>query len=294
MIIRPWEGKQLWIYVLSNCPAPNDLVSHAVDMGLTGLMVKGWDGANYSNWVQQISALASQCHNAGLRLGAWGYCYGIDPQGEATSAKACVDAGAQWIILDCEIEFEQNPDRAQGMRNAFASLKSAGVPIALTSFAWPYLHLDFPWSSFNEWIDAWLPQVYWWDAGWTVGTAWQRAMYEKEKWYGTKPVIPAGQLYHVRGIYPRATDIRYFAYLAQVAELEGVSWYAWDSASPDGLEAVKEASFLGVNDPDAWAKEAWEWAKKLGITDGTNPRGQCTREQVVEMLYRYFQQVNHA
>ena len=110
-----------------------------------------------------------------------------------------------------------------------------------------------------------------------------------QRWYGEKPVTPAGQLYQSRGAFPRPEDVRYFADLAQNAGLDGVSWYAWDSASPEGLAAVKEASFLGQNQPDAWAKDAWEWAEGKGITDGTDPRGQCTREQVVEMLYRYDQ-----
>lgn len=46
------------------------------------------------------------------------------------------------------------------------------------------------------------------------------------------------------------------------------------------------------NVPSCWAKEAWEWAKKEGITDGTNPQGAITREQVVTMLHRYHKQVN--
>ena len=36
----------------------------------------------------------------------------------------------------------------------------------------------------------------------------------------------------------------------------------------------------------SWAKEAWEWAIRAGITDGTNPKGNVTREMLVTMLYR--------
>ncbi len=45
------------------------------------------------------------------------------------------------------------------------------------------------------------------------------------------------------------------------------------------------------NTPSSWAKEAWEWAKKEGITDGTNPKDSITREQVVTMLYRFAKKV---
>lgn len=35
-----------------------------------------------------------------------------------------------------------------------------------------------------------------------------------------------------------------------------------------------------------WAGTAWKWGIEKGLTDGTNPQGQCTREQVITMLYR--------
>ena len=35
-----------------------------------------------------------------------------------------------------------------------------------------------------------------------------------------------------------------------------------------------------------WAKEAWDWAKKNGISDGTRPKDNITREEVWTMLYR--------
>ncbi len=51
------------------------------------------------------------------------------------------------------------------------------------------------------------------------------------------------------------------------------------------------ATMAEKNVPSSWAKEAWEWAKKEGITDGTNPKGAVTREQLTTMLYRYHKQV---
>ena len=40
------------------------------------------------------------------------------------------------------------------------------------------------------------------------------------------------------------------------------------------------------NKPSDWAAASWYWATREGITDGTNPRGNATREQVATMLYR--------
>ncbi|MCL2379151.1 MAG: N-acetylmuramoyl-L-alanine amidase, partial [Defluviitaleaceae bacterium] len=39
--------------------------------------------------------------------------------------------------------------------------------------------------------------------------------------------------------------------------------------------------------PSSWAREAWTWAVGIGITDGTNPQGIPTREQMVTLLHRY-------
>lgn len=41
------------------------------------------------------------------------------------------------------------------------------------------------------------------------------------------------------------------------------------------------------NTPSTWAKEAWEWAKKEKITDGTRPKENITREEVIVMIYRF-------
>ena len=58
------------------------------------------------------------------------------------------------------------------------------------------------------------------------------------------------------------------------------------------LEKLKGGSTVSdKNVPSSWAKEAWEWAKKEGITDGTRPKDTMTREEMVTMLHRYHKQV---
>lgn len=41
------------------------------------------------------------------------------------------------------------------------------------------------------------------------------------------------------------------------------------------------------NQPSSWAREAWAWGVENGLTDGTNPQGVPTREQMVTLLHRY-------
>lgn len=46
------------------------------------------------------------------------------------------------------------------------------------------------------------------------------------------------------------------------------------------------AQVVQSQEPSAWAKEAWEWAKKEGLLDGTDPKGNITREQLAVILMR--------
>lgn len=71
-----------------------------------------------------------------------------------------------------------------------------------------------------------------------------------------------------------------------------MGWQRFLDIVQSELNALKGADKMtDKNTPSSWAKEAWEWAKKEGITDGTNPQGNVTREQVVTMLHRYHKQV---
>jgi flagellum-specific peptidoglycan hydrolase FlgJ len=74
--------------------------------------------------------------------------------------------------------------------------------------------------------------------------------------------------------------------------------YATDPQYADKLIGVIEENDLHTFDqevirerelhkPSSYAKEAWEWAIKNDITDGTNPKNTATREQVITMLYRF-------
>jgi len=48
-----------------------------------------------------------------------------------------------------------------------------------------------------------------------------------------------------------------------------------------GVDKVTEK-----NVPSSWAKEAWEWAKKEGLLDGTRPKDNLTREEFAVVLKR--------
>ncbi len=51
-------------------------------------------------------------------------------------------------------------------------------------------------------------------------------------------------------------------------------------------EVVTMSNIEKKNEASEWAKEAQEWVIKEGISDGTNPKGLVTREQLWTMLHR--------
>jgi len=109
-------------------------------------------------------------------------------------------------------------------------------------------------------------------------------------------------LYAGQKEYPKAetADPRHFPYLlGSVVFIEdlGGKWAPSLEYGKDILKMMKELESVVIkvteepkeiktNEPSSWAKDDWEWAKENGITDGTNPKGDITREQSVAMLRR--------
>lgn len=66
-----------------------------------------------------------------------------------------------------------------------------------------------------------------------------------------------------------------------------MGWQRFLEMVQNELDKLKGgATVTEKNVPSSWAKEPWEWAKKEGVTDGTNPQGPVTREQAITMIYR--------
>ena len=65
-----------------------------------------------------------------------------------------------------------------------------------------------------------------------------------------------------------------------------MGWQRFLNMVQTELYKLKEEKRMDKDKPSAWAKEAWEWAKKEGITDGTRPKDNATREEIITMIYR--------
>lgn len=52
------------------------------------------------------------------------------------------------------------------------------------------------------------------------------------------------------------------------------------------VEEMKKMDNQTNSDVSEWAEESWKWAIKNNITDGSNPKKNCTREEVITMIRR--------
>ena len=109
-----------------------------------------------------------------------------------------------------------------------------------------------------------------------VSTPWRKENYKK---------VLEAKNYKTQALALRecgyATDLNYGTKLIQLIERLGLQQYD---------KGVGKIVTRDNTVPSEWAKEDWEWGKEQGITDGSNPGGTCTREQVIAMIRRYDKQ----
>lgn len=109
-----------------------------------------------------------------------------------------------------------------------------------------------------------------------VSTPWRRGNYKK---------VLEAKNYKTQALALRecgyATDLNYGIKLIQLIERLGLQQYD---------KGVGKIVTRDNSVPSEWAKDDWEWGKEQGITDGSNPGGNCTREQVIAMIRRYDKQ----
>jgi predicted DNA-binding antitoxin AbrB/MazE fold protein len=280
----------MWLWQLSALGDRfQDLVARAREARITGVIVKAHDGFVGGKWFDQLRAVISAFEGTDVKVAAWGYVYGRDPAGEAARAVEALRAGASFYVVDAESEFERKGMDEVAAQFFFRLLQEIpDAVLGFTSFAVTNLHPAFPWTTFANHCQFAMPQVYWKEIGWTVGVAWSKAW---ASYVGLgRPIVPVLQAYG--GVSPH--DMLAAAELAKRYGCTGVSWWSWQHAGRDQLEAIKEAGRLfgvGKDYAGRWSEKAIERAKELGIMsdyeDGTfRPTQPLTREEAAAVVVK--------
>jgi hypothetical protein len=275
----PWAGKQMWIWELERAEngAVGDIVTRALNLGLTGLLVKAWDGQRY--W-EQLNRIAGAAKNAGLVVGAWGYSYGNNISGEIQCMERAVKSGADWLVIDAEIEYENRngEKKAASLSSEIAfSAILKNVKLGYSSFALPAYHAQFPYKRFSAFCNVALPQVYWGDFRMAPEEALKECVQQYSQ-FGLQ-MAPVGQSYGDI----KFGEITRFIKTAGELGVPGISFWSWQHASDTMLNDIRGPQYAPVS---PWASKAWNKATLKGIMDGTEPQGNVTREMLAVVLDR--------
>ncbi len=232
--VKPYSGKYLWIWNLSQCGDPAVVVETAKRLGCTGIAIKAWDGADSEDWLPQLQQIVTIAHDVGLLVAAWGYSYGSNITGEVAAMVEAVNAGqADWLIIDAETEYEQSygAQMASELLDQLVESSIHNATFGLTTFALSALHPEFPYSTFARHVHVLMPQVYWADAGYAPDVMLEESLAQLSK-YGL-PLAPIGQAYGT------ATPAQIATFGKVAAGQPGISFWSLDSATVEMLEAIR-------------------------------------------------------
>jgi hypothetical protein len=233
-------GKGWFIWQVPRCEGgdPAVIADRAAGAGITHVLVKvaertfgfGFD----KNGRDLIPPVAEALRARGIQVWGWHYVYGDNPAGEANIAvQRCTKLKLDGYVIDAEAEYKL-PGKATAARTFMSTLRN-GLPntlVALSSFRYPSLHQQLPWSAFLEKCDLSMPQMYWEQAhNPDQQMARCASEYANAKLVSVvRPLVPTGSAYAAGGWRPTADEVTKFLSKAVNVGLPAANLYSWDYA----------------------------------------------------------------
>jgi len=164
-------GKGMYIWIVQRCGEPKAIAQAAKAGGLSHMLVKIADGPfvyyGANDWNDHSRDWSMELVHAlqavGITVVGWQYVYGIQPEKEAEiAAQRIREGGIQLFDIDAEKEY-----KADGMKpkaTAYCSRLKHLVPdvkLGLGTYRYPTYHATLPWAEFGQFMDFYMPQVYW-------------------------------------------------------------------------------------------------------------------------------------
>jgi hypothetical protein len=262
-VTNVWDGTHLFIWKSDNLENGNvpKMIEDAKNLGIAGVIIKFANGSLKGDLVSQsymaqFKRLVSPFKAAGFKVGGWIYQYLTDVQGEVDACAEAISAGADWIVLDGEIDLKGKSAAVQQFGQLLRT-KYPTYPFALSSFAIPDYHPEVPFKEYSAFVNCMMPQIYWAEMGWDVTVAFNASIAGYKKL--AKPIAPTGQSYQTA----LPADMARFVQLVKNAGFTSVSWWDWDQASATQLAAVKANLLPLSNPPSLEPKMTKESASKV-------------------------------
>ena len=240
------EGKGFFTWKIPNCEHGDAglIATHAKVAGLTHLVLKIADGTMIYNgtWgdptdytTPVVKALRAQ----GIKVWGWHYLYGDYPTGEANVAIARIrQYDLDGYVMDVEKEYKASGKKAAAKR-FMTQVREAcpNLTIALSSFRYPSLHPQVPWTEFLEHCDLNMPQVYWMKAH-NPGDQLERCIKEFQAKHPSLPVVPTGAAFREFGWKPSDAEVLEFCNKAKELNLSALNFWEWSDARSGNIPGV--------------------------------------------------------
>jgi hypothetical protein len=231
-------GKGMWIWKVQRCGEPALIAQQAVDAGLSHVLVKLCDGVdiyyggnNYYDHSRDWSLeLVHALKSAGITVLNWQYCYGYDPAREANVAvQRLRQAGLTIHVIDAEKEYKVAGMGAKAVQYCqWLKQLMPEIVLGLSTYRYPTYHREFPFAEFGQFMDFYMPQVYWQGAH-NPSEQLGRCLREYAALpYPNKPVYPAGAAYKEGGWQPDPGEVTTFLSASKnIYEIETANLWEW-------------------------------------------------------------------
>lgn len=250
-------GKGLFIWQIPYCEGgkPAAIAARAKQAGLTHVLIKIADGANWPYNVDSktdrdlIPPVLTALKAAGIQVWGWHYVRGDNPLGEARLGGQRARAlGVDGYVIDAEREYKRS-GRKEAARRYVQELRRQlpEIPLALSSYRYPRLHYEVPYSEFLAVCDYAMPQVYF-EHSHNPEVQLQLCMDQYMSLPNARPIVPTFPAYSIGGWKPTTSDIHRAMDKAKSFGMKAANAWSWDFASRPDFQDLWQA----------WASYTWQ------------------------------------
>ncbi len=248
----PLQGKSIFINDLSACEGgdASAIAEAAKAAGLSPLIVKIAE----ADQPLSVDPIIKVLRGLGMPVWGWHHVRGTNPLTEAQVAIERVSTlDLQGYVVNAEVEYEQPGRDISASQFMTALRESLAIPIALSSFAFPNFHADFPWAVFLDDCTYHMPKVFWEEAH-NAGEQLRESRTQCDALPHARPYLPIAAAYRTTNWSPQPSDINDFLAAARELDLPAVSFFCWDLCRkylPDIWQAIAEYSWEAAPVPPA-------------------------------------------
>jgi hypothetical protein len=240
----PLKGKGYFMWQVPRCDGGDAarIAARSRAAKLTHVMIKIADGANWAyNYdptrrIEYIPPVAAALRSAGIQVWGWHYVRGDDPVGEARLAiQRMRSLNLDGYIIDAEREYKEPGKKVAAQR--FMQELRAGMPhtpIGFSSYRYPQMHYQVPYSQFLERCDFSMPQVYF-EFAHNPEEQLERSVAQYQALQPARPIIVTGPTYNHNAWRPSADEVVRFTARARQMGLAAANYWAYDFATRSSM-----------------------------------------------------------